>query len=89
MEEGPVAMRPVYIPVRDARPVHGLWKQVGADLGRYKEEVSAAADFIQHASPLMSNHLKNKLLQVSASASVRVKAGGAAVHARTTPGTGY
>jgi hypothetical protein len=33
-------------------------------MARYLEEAAAAGDFIAHASPLMTTHLKNELLQV-------------------------
>jgi hypothetical protein len=40
------------------------WLQVQSDINRYHEEATAAADFFQHSSALMTNHLKNNLLQV-------------------------
>ncbi|KAJ9507914.1 hypothetical protein QJQ45_021255, partial [Haematococcus lacustris] len=65
-EDGHVALAlpEVVITVREARPVHMLWKQVQTEINRYHEEAAAAADFFTHSSALMTNHLKNGLLQM-------------------------
>lgn len=59
-----VVVPEVELSVRDVRPVHMAWKQVQMEVARYLEEASAAADFFQHSSALMNNHLKNNMLQV-------------------------
>lgn len=100
-DEEVMALPEICISVREARPVHLMWKQVRlartggrpqassqastkaswcrgpcivadgfvaqvtSDIHRYHEEAAAAADFFQHSSGLMTNHLKNNLLQVT------------------------
>ncbi len=38
--------------------------QVQTEVSKYEEEAAAASAFFQHSSHLMTNHLKNNLLQV-------------------------